>query len=365
MTTLRVALPLPALLAAIAIVGLVELALLRLLYRIGLFIPREGPFLDLYRLATWLGSFAFDLATVLALAALLALALLSWPARRPEAVTLGALLLLAVVVPFVPTEGEDLGRAAFATSALAAVAAIVARSLQSRPAPLAERVAVLAIAAVVATAQWRVLVEVAAWVSGTTAVGASPVAPIGEGAALIAALALAAAALRSARPARRALLAAAVATAAPAAALVAWPHLTGIVLLWSAGLTLALPLPLYLGALAALLVAIAAELRRPERRPRAAAMAILLAAGVVPQSSTHALLAVVALAALAERDVGTVLTKRTIPRDVYGPLDRGSGQVSGSPYSLPSERRSAGRSARHRIDTDLVHRGTTSGRRTS
>lgn len=312
MTALRSALPLPALLAAIAIVGLVELALLRLLYRIGLFIPREGPFLDMYRLATWLGSFAFDLATVLALAGLAALTALSWRVRRAEAVTLGTLLLLAVAVPFVPAEGEDLGRAAFAMSALAAVAAIAARSLRSRPVPLVERIAVLAVTAVIATAQWRVLTEAVAWASGTTAAGAWPDAPIGEGAALIAALALAAAALSGVRPARRALLAAAVATAALASALVALPHLTGIVLLWSAGLTLALPLPLSLGAFAALLVAIGAELRRPERRPRAAAMAILLAAGVVPQSSAHALLAVVGLAALAEPDFGNALTKRSI-----------------------------------------------------
>lgn len=300
MSPLRAALPLPSLLAAIAVVGLIELALLRLLYRIGLFIPRDGPFLDVYRLTTWLGSLAFDLVTILALAALAALALLSWRTRRAETVAFGALLLLAVAVPFVPAEGEDLGRAAFTTSALAAVAAIAARSLRSHPVPLAERIAVVAVAAVVATAQWHVLAEAVARASGTAVAGASLDARIGEGIALLAAFALAAAALRGARPARRALIAAAVATAALASALVALPHLTGIVLLWSAGLTLALPLPLYLGAFAALLVAIAAELRRPERRPRAAAMAILLAAGVVPQSSAHALLAVVALAALAE-----------------------------------------------------------------
>ena len=299
MTALRAALPLPPLLAAIAVVGLVELVLLRFLYRIGLFIPREGPFLDVYRLATWLGSFAFDLATVLALAALAALALLSWRARRAEAVAFGALFLLAMVVPV--AGDASAASVAFPLAVLGAVGTIAARELRARESPAVDRIAAVAVALVIALAEWRILAQALAAATGSEANVLLPDPVLGEAAALGAAGMLAVAARARARRPALALGAATVSAVALTAALVVQPYVAGILLLWGVGITLALPLPLYVGAFAALAGATVAELDGPGGRDRAAAIGMLVAAGIVPQATTHALLAVVALAALSSR----------------------------------------------------------------
>src|SRR3990170_4540119 len=68
---------------ALALTGLAELFLQRIVYRVGVHIPRDGLFLEAYRFATFAGDFAFRLTAVLLLitaaAALASANLLSWP----------------------------------------------------------------------------------------------------------------------------------------------------------------------------------------------------------------------------------------------------------------------------------------------
>ena len=52
---------------ALALTGLAELFLQRVVYRVGVHIPREGAFLEAYRFATFAGDFAFRLAAALLL----------------------------------------------------------------------------------------------------------------------------------------------------------------------------------------------------------------------------------------------------------------------------------------------------------
>ena len=85
-----------------------------------------------------------------------------------------------------------------------------------------------------------------------------------------------------------------------AAALAAQPYLSGILLLWSAGLSLMLPLPVYAAALAAFVLGALTEFSRPARAHRGVGMILLLVAGVVPESSAHALVAVIAVILLSE-----------------------------------------------------------------
>ncbi len=84
---------------ALALAGatLAELLLMRLFYRIGIFLPKKGAFAVVYRVGTTLGSFAFNLASVLAF---IALAFVAWRAwhrgRRPVAGAIGAFLAASV-----------------------------------------------------------------------------------------------------------------------------------------------------------------------------------------------------------------------------------------------------------------------------
>ncbi|MFQ5880548.1 MAG: hypothetical protein ACE5IZ_10300, partial [Dehalococcoidia bacterium] len=73
-------------LGALAVAGLGELFLLRVLSRVGVHIPKEGPILYVYGFLTEVGSFAFNLAAVLAV---MAASLAAWLVlrRRPGVVS--------------------------------------------------------------------------------------------------------------------------------------------------------------------------------------------------------------------------------------------------------------------------------------
>jgi len=294
--------PVGPILITLAVAGLLELVLLRILYRVGLFIPRDGPLLDGYRLATALGSLAFDVVSVLALVALAGLVAERWRASPLQTGGMSAVLTLALAVAFAPS-----GPAADMTRALLAVAIIAASLALAAPAvragrPAAERLGLGCVTATVIAAQY------AAAASGSAAAldGAfdAPLAVealrLAELAATVAAFALAAAALLAARPDRPAVAITVAAAGTVAVLLAAQPYLFGIVLLWAAGLTLALPAPVYAAAFAALVLALVTELRAAARPRRGLALLLLLAAGVVPQSSAHSVLALLAVALLAD-----------------------------------------------------------------
>lgn len=78
------------------------------------------------------------------------------------------------------------------------------------------------------------------------------------------------------------------------------PAMTGILAIWSTGLTLYLPWPLYAVALWLVGVAILHNLRG--NQPAGWAILLLVAGGLAPQLSTHAFYGVVALWWLVERE---------------------------------------------------------------
>lgn len=283
----------------LAAAGALELVLLRLLYRVGLFIPRDGPLLDGYRVATFVGSLAFDVASVLATL------LVAWSALRQRArpVTSGLLLAvaaLAVIVSVVPGELRDTVRAMLAATVIAAGIVLALPVIRDRDRAAIDRAGVALATLVVAIAQAAALVGALA---ATLPIGLPavlvPMSRLAEGTAIAAAITMCAAVVRVSRPGPGALAFAAAGGGILAAVLVLWPYLTGIVLLWATGISLAFPLPLYPIALAALLLAAATLAHRhPER---SLGLVLLVVAGVIPQSTTHVLVAVVALALLCSR----------------------------------------------------------------
>ncbi|MBI2324398.1 MAG: hypothetical protein HYU87_05515 [Chloroflexi bacterium] len=280
----------------LAAAGALELVLLRLLYRVGLFIPRDGPLLDGYRVATFAGSFAFDAASVLAVALVVLVALRA----RARPVTSGLLVgaaALAVAASVLP-DVRDAVRAMLAGTVVAAGIALVVPVIRDRDRGAIDRAGVALATLVVVIAQAAALVgALAATLPVALPAVLVPMSRLAEGTAIAAAIAMCAAVVRVSRPGPAALAFAAAGGGILAAALALWPYLTGIVLLWATGISLVFPAPAYPIALAALLLAAATSARRhPER---SLGLVLLVVAGVIPQSTTHVLVAVVALALLS------------------------------------------------------------------
>ncbi len=148
--------PLAAVLALLPVASLAELLLIRTFYRVGIYIPEEGPFRGAYGALTAVGSFSFNLSTVLAA---VALALLAWTAairgRRTVAWALGA-FAFAGLLAVAGGGTSDLGPTSRLTFVLAA--AVVAWPYVRGDHPLWHRVAVGGVAVSAALSSYSGLV---------------------------------------------------------------------------------------------------------------------------------------------------------------------------------------------------------------
>lgn len=277
-------------------VALTELLLLRTFYRVGIFIPKGGPFALAYRVLTAVGSFALNLSSVLALVALGLLAARAWRMGRfGTAVTLGAVAAVGVLASL--AGARELGPVARLAFVLAVLA--VARPALAGGDPV-HRLAVLLVAAVMLVSQTAGFAADA----GFLAPGAPrPLGPVGpqlaaEALAVLAAFLLLASATRSGRFGPPAALVGLVPALALLAAWRANGAITGILVIWTAGLRLYLPMWVY--ALALWAFGAAAAAWRPERRSRTAGLVLLLVAGVTLGTTYQQALALVGLALLTD-----------------------------------------------------------------
>jgi hypothetical protein len=289
--------PLAVVLTLLPIAGLTEVTLMRTFYRVGIYIPKDGPFLGVYRALTALGSFAMNLAMALTALALVLLAEQAWRrGLRTQAIALGAFVASSLVLRV--SGAEALGPAAWLVFVLAAVA--VARPFLRRPAPILHRLTVGGVLASVLLSAWVGFWGAAGSLAPSTAggggiVGAQLVAEV----LVVATAILAFASCASTEGIRvRALIAGALAAALP---LVAWHAngaVTGILVLWTAGLRLYLPIVVYALALGALAAAAVGWL--PRHAWRSAGLALLLVAGMLLDSTYVQGLALVALVLLTD-----------------------------------------------------------------
>lgn len=282
-------------LSALPVVAVVELALMRTFYRVGIFIPKDGAFGGVYSVLTAVGSFAFNLSSILAFAAV---ALLGFRALRRGLRTTGVVLLafvagsLVAVVPGAGGTGPAV-RVAFATGAV-----VLAWPFVRGRAPLLERLSVAVSTAAVLLSSYAGSAADAGRMAAT-AEGAPGVtgAQLGGEALVVAACFLFFAAWARERGVRARTIALG---AVPAAALlVAWwanGAITGILALWTAGLRLYLPVWLYALALWALSAAALGWLGDGSRR--SGGLVLLLAAGFSLESTYAQALCLVALSLL-------------------------------------------------------------------
>ncbi len=287
--------PLTAILALLPVVALVELLLMRVFYRVGIFIPKQGPFRDIYAGLTAVGSFSLNLSSVLVAVALWMLAV---QGIRGQGRTAGvALVGFLVAAGLARLAGiEVLGpapRLAFGLAVLALTVPFVRGSAH----PL-HRAMVAAVGACF-------LLSAYAGVTAESARLAGIQLPWGVGAQLVAeALAVATAILAAV---------AWIATdggrwgpivlGAPLAAtvLAAWyanGAITGILVLWTEGFRLVLPVWLYALALWCLLSATIGWL--PRHAWRSGGLVLLLASGMLLGNTYLQALGLVALALLTD-----------------------------------------------------------------
>ena len=289
--------PLAAVLRLLPVTALAELLLLRTFFRVGIYIPKRGPFMSVYRVLTAAGSFALNLSSVLVL---LALGLLAWQAYprglRTAAFALGAFLVVSLALA--PAGTSELGPTARLSFVLA-VAAVAWPFVRGRG-DRWQRMAVAGAAGSALLSAYAGLVGDAGRLVPSThgpggAVGAQLVA---EALVVATAFAFFAAWVSSDGLRVRPLL---VAAGPALALLVAWRAngaITGILVLWTAGLRLYLPVWLYAVALWAFSAAAIGWL--PRRGWRSAGLALLLVAGMLLESTYVQALALVALLLLTD-----------------------------------------------------------------
>jgi hypothetical protein len=243
---LAVALPI----IALSLAGMVDLLFERIVYRVGIHIPKDDSIMSAYRGATAVGDGAFRYVMVLAAFAAVAAALYLVSSRHTGRRAVGVALLVLVVIDTMTIRWDDarLGLTVNAVyggalALLMGVAAASARAWPFRLAALTAGVALLAgqyplMAARVGDLAWSALPGVAT--SMTIAEAAVVVVPI--------LLFIGAQPWRQ-RAGRPALLIGAAAALAVSAAWLRAPSTVAILSLWGTGVTMSFPAPVTLAAL--------------------------------------------------------------------------------------------------------------------
>lgn len=284
----------PPLIGLLAAAGLTELLLMRAFYRVGVFLPRQGGYRSVHAALTEVGSFAFNLASVLVLAAL---GLLVVAAVRGSRVAVAAPIGLFVLA--------SLGLVASGSSALRpGVRLLFVISLIALAAPVLGRRGSMGVRVLVGT----VVAAVAASSASGFAADAQALAPGGvsssgtpaqlAGEALVVAAPLVALVVWAAERPRRGWPLAAGSLAALALVIV-WgvnESATAILALWTTGLRLFLPLWVYALALGAMVAAAAGWLRTAPWR--SAGLVLLLVGGFLLESTYQQAMVLLAVALL-------------------------------------------------------------------
>lgn len=310
---------LPGLFYWLAVAALVEWFLLRTVSRVAVHIPRSEAMTVVYQGVSLIGQVAGSLAMLLAFAAL---GWIAWHERQSRRavwlpLALGGMAALSLIF-LVAAPAGWLAATSHALS-LTAVLLIVGRlraSVSSSGRTLLAGCAVLLPAGAIAMGllyQFApVFYETLRWP------GPPPLMSLffHVGELLVVSSALALWMVYGRGASRRTWLLSAIPALVLALAYLRDPAMTGVLAIWSTGLSLYLPWPLYAGSLWLAGVTVAAAWR--QNSPASLALLLLLAGGYVPQLSTQLFLGVAALWLLvraAAPDCSAQLSTRPLPRE--------------------------------------------------
>ena len=292
---LAVALPL----IALSLAGMVDLLFERVVYRIGIHIPKDGSVMSAYQGATAVGDGAFRYVMVLAAFAAVAAALHLVSSRHMDRRVMGAALLALVVVDTMTIRWDDarLGLAVNAQygGSLALLMGVAAGSARAWP----FRLAALSAGAALLAGQYPLIAARAGDLTQSALPGVAASLTIAEAAVVTAPIML----FIGAHPwrhgtGRPALLIGAAAALAVGAAWLRAPSTVAILSLWGTGITMSFPAAVYVLALGAAVAATVAFVMEPGTRHLAVAMVLLLVAGVQPTVTQYNLAALLGMAIL-------------------------------------------------------------------
>jgi len=277
--------------AALALSGLAELFLQRIVYRVGVHIPRQGAFLEAYRFATVSGDFAFRLtAVLLAVAAGL---FLIWLVQRRSYLNVLVLASLMTANFLAWPLGIDGGARAAPILFAFGAAWLVGQAFASKGRGLVS-VAVATAAMALALSQYR---------TGISAFGGEPafeatIQVTSEVLLLLMATLLGVAAARG-PVSRLGLTCSALLTLGLLGSYAREPATVAIVSLWATGVTMSLPPVLYIVGFGLVAFAAFSWLRSPASRPLSIGLALLVVAGLQPQALHHGVTAFLGLVLLS------------------------------------------------------------------
>ena len=318
---------LPYALGFLAAAGLTELLLLRTLSRVAVHIPKEGLVLSAYEALTGVGSFAFDLATILAVV-VLSLALYAFMRREhwqdaghlPAMGALALLLTWSVLFPLLRAAGgsagggapDDVAKLAFGLAFSLVVVGLALPFALSRRATPARRAAVGLVAAAYLCGQYYTVSYAGLELldrSGPPAL-ASQVLTLGEVLVVAGAVAIFAGWGAGTSPGGRsgAHLRLAIPTALSLLLLVSYlanGSTSAIISLWTEGLTLYLPFPLYLAAFWLYGWTVVACFQHRDGFAVGCALVLLFVGGYALEVTYQHLLAAIALVVLTQPELVT------------------------------------------------------------
>ena len=284
---------------ALVFAGMVDLLFERIVYRVGIHIPRDPSVMSAYRSATAVGDGAFRYVMVLAVFAAIAAAVYLVSSRLPMRRTLGVALLALAIVDTVTIRSNDphLGLAvnALFAGALSLMVGVAVGGTGARAMRLSAIVAGVALLA----GQYPVMAARVSDISGGALPGAASSLTIAEAAVVAFPLVLVIGARPWDRPAgRTALVAGALAGGIAALAFSRAASTVAILSLWGTGVTMSFPAPVYVIALAAAVTSAVVFASESRTRHLAVAAGLLLVAGVQPTVTQYNLAALLGMAIL-------------------------------------------------------------------
>jgi len=311
-------------LAALVAAAVSEMLFLRVVSRVGVHIPKEEPVLTVYRWLTAYGAFAFDVAVLLAASAAVLLVYRLVSERRTSFVgsallpALLATLLIGAAFLAVADDGE-VPRLAFGVMSCAALLATLALGWPSAAATPRVRLVMTLMVSALLLGQYHVLGQTALQAAGATA--SLPLGTAALGLAEVLVLLAGVAVFRAWFPWRERITsyrielgAASVASLVLVGAFLREPSTTSILSLWTSGMTMYLPFPLYAASFWLYVATAAYAVRRPRLRPIGFALLLVFAAGLLLETTYQHVLAIVALTLIAEAAGQSVVQESRMSR---------------------------------------------------